>query len=53
MQLSNFGRILYGVEDSVPGFGLSKIKIKETSVIATSGKTEHPIIFLQEGLQTV
>lgn len=44
VQLSNFGRRLYGVEDSLPGFGLSKIKIKEASVVATSGEDEHPIV---------
>lgn len=44
VQLNNFGRRLYGVEDCLLGFGLSKIKIKEASVIATSGEDEHPII---------
>ncbi|WP_131794570.1 gamma-glutamylcyclotransferase family protein [Fluoribacter gormanii] len=44
VQLSNFGRKLEGEVDSLPGFGMSKVKIKDSSVIATSGEEEHPII---------
>ncbi|MCW8407425.1 gamma-glutamylcyclotransferase [Legionella sp. PATHC035] len=44
VQLSNFGRKLQGAEDSLPGFGISKVRIKDLSVIATSGEDEHPII---------
>ena len=44
VQLSNFGRKLHGTEDRLPGFGMSKIKIKDSSVIATSGEEEHPIV---------
>ncbi|KTD68292.1 AIG2-like family protein [Legionella steelei] len=44
VQLSNFGRKLHGAVDSLPGFGMSKVKIKDSSVIAASGEDEHPII---------
>ncbi|KTD41346.1 gamma-glutamylcyclotransferase family protein [Legionella parisiensis] len=44
VQLSNFGRKLHGTSDSLPGFGISKIKIKDRDVITTSGEEEHPII---------
>ncbi|AWN74266.1 gamma-glutamylcyclotransferase family protein [Legionella anisa] len=44
VQLSNFGRKLHGTADTLPGFGMSKIKIKDIDVITTSGDEEHPII---------
>ncbi|RUR06806.1 gamma-glutamylcyclotransferase family protein [Legionella sp. km772] len=44
VQLANFGRLLIGNEDTLPGFELSKIKIKNTDVIAMSGVDEHPIV---------
>ncbi|WP_454783692.1 gamma-glutamylcyclotransferase family protein [Legionella sp. WA2024007413] len=44
VQLNNFGRRLHGSADKLPGFGMSKIKIKDPSVIATSGEEDHPII---------
>ncbi|HHF7365470.1 TPA: gamma-glutamylcyclotransferase family protein [Legionella bozemanae] len=44
VQLSNFGRKLHGIVDSLPEFGMSKIKIKDPNVITTSGEEEHPII---------
>lgn len=44
VQLSNFGRKLYGTTDSLPGFGMSKVKIHNSQVIAASGEDEHPII---------
>ncbi|PWY55257.1 UDP-N-acetylmuramate--alanine ligase [Legionella qingyii] len=44
VQMSNFGRKLQGAVDSLPGFGMSKVKIKDPCVIAMSGEQEHPII---------
>lgn len=44
VQLAQFGRKLTGSNDVLPEFKLSKIKIKDAQVIATSGDEEHPII---------
>ncbi|WP_287880608.1 gamma-glutamylcyclotransferase family protein [Aquitalea sp.] len=44
VQLATFGRLLDGVADRLPGFSLSMLKITDPQVIATSGKTHHPII---------
>ncbi|PJD91454.1 MAG: UDP-N-acetylmuramate--alanine ligase [Legionella sp.] len=44
VQIANFGRILEGSKDQLPGFELSMLKITDPIVIATSGETYHPII---------
>ncbi len=44
VQLSTFGRKLTGSVDILKGFSLSYVEIKDLSVIATSGETNHPII---------
>lgn len=44
VQLATFGRLLDGVADRLPGFSLSMLEITDPHVIATSGKTHHPII---------
>lgn len=44
VQLANFGRELRGSADSLPGYSTSLIAIRDTAVIATSGKTHHTIV---------
>lgn len=44
VQLSTFGRKLVGKPDTLLGFRLSKLKILDPQVIATSGEAEHPIL---------
>lgn len=44
VQLSTFGRRLAGEPDALPGFELTVVLIEDASVIATSGKTHHPIV---------
>ncbi|MBA2655374.1 MAG: gamma-glutamylcyclotransferase [Tatlockia sp.] len=44
VQLSNFGRKLAGTIDTLSKFELSKLKITDADVIATSGEDVHPII---------
>lgn len=44
VQQATFGRLLDGVADRLPGFSLSLLEITDPQVIATSGKTHHPII---------
>jgi len=44
VQLSTFGRKLMGTPDELPGFALSMMKIEDAEVVATSGKTHHPIV---------
>ncbi len=44
VQLSTFGRKLVGTPDELPGFAQSMVKIEDAEVVATSGKTHHPIV---------
>lgn len=44
VQLETFGRKLAGRSDILEGYKLSTIKIRDESVVATSGTAEHPII---------
>ncbi|PQV52470.1 gamma-glutamylcyclotransferase family protein [Paraburkholderia sp. BL21I4N1] len=44
VQLATFGRKLDGEADDMPGFSLTLLKIEDASVVATSGKTHHPVV---------
>ena len=44
VQLATFGRRLTGTADGLPGFRQSLMKIEDAAVVATSGKTHHPIV---------
>jgi gamma-glutamylcyclotransferase (GGCT)/AIG2-like uncharacterized protein YtfP len=44
VQLSTFGRLLQGQKDELLGFEESLLKIEDPEVVATSGKTHHPIV---------
>lgn len=44
VQLSTFGRKLNGVQDTLTGYHLSQLEIKDHNVIVTSGATTHPIL---------
>ncbi|GAC1444155.1 MAG: gamma-glutamylcyclotransferase [Sediminibacterium sp.] len=44
VQLHTFGRKLEGWQDVLNGFQLSQLEIKDTTVIAASGETHHPVI---------
>ena len=44
VQLATFGRKLVGTADVLPGFAQSMMKIDDPDVVATSGKTHHPIV---------
>jgi gamma-glutamylcyclotransferase (GGCT)/AIG2-like uncharacterized protein YtfP len=44
VQLATFGRLLVGSEDALVGFELFMVKIEDQDVVATSGKTHHPIV---------
>ena len=44
VQLSTFGRLLQGCDDQLVGFERSMMKIEDQQVVATSGKTHHPIV---------
>jgi gamma-glutamylcyclotransferase (GGCT)/AIG2-like uncharacterized protein YtfP len=44
VQLSTFGRLLSGSADALVGFTQSMVKIEDQEVVATSGKTHHPIV---------
>lgn len=43
VQLATFGRLLDGRPDALPGFRLSQLAIDDAQVVATSGKSHHPI----------
>ena len=44
VQLANFGRELLGRADSLPGYKQQMVEITDPAVLATSGKTHHPIV---------
>jgi hypothetical protein len=43
VQMANFGRLLTGHADSLPGYTLHPISIDDPSVVALSGKSQHMI----------
>ena len=43
VQMANFGRLLAGRADSLPGYALSPIAINDPTVVALSGKSQHMI----------
>jgi hypothetical protein len=44
VQLDTFGRRLTGTRDALPGYAQEWIDITDPGVVATSGKTRHPIV---------
>ena len=44
VQLANFGRELIGHADALPGYQQTFVEITDPVVVATSGKTHHPIV---------
>ncbi|HVI50811.1 MAG TPA: gamma-glutamylcyclotransferase family protein [Candidatus Sulfotelmatobacter sp.] len=44
VQLSTFGRLLDGQADQLSGYRQEMVKITDPEVVATSGKTHHPIV---------
>jgi len=44
VQLATFGRRLSGHADELTGFEQSWVPIEDPGVVATSGKTHHPIL---------
>jgi hypothetical protein len=43
VQLANFCRELTGTADSLPGYSIALIAIRDPAVVATSGKSHHTI----------
>ncbi len=43
VQIATFGRVLEYKADSLPGYKIEQLKISDAEVVATSGKTHHPI----------
>jgi gamma-glutamylcyclotransferase (GGCT)/AIG2-like uncharacterized protein YtfP len=44
VQRATFGRLLAGRRDRLPGYVLAQVAIDDPAVVATSGKTHHPIV---------
>ena len=44
VQRSTFGRLLSGQADVLPGYAQAMVAIDDPDVVATSGKTHHPIV---------
>jgi Gamma-glutamyl cyclotransferase, AIG2-like len=44
VQLANFGRLLDGLHDSLVGYVIDQIEIKDPDVLAQSGQRFHPIL---------
>jgi hypothetical protein len=52
VQLSTFGRSLAGRRDELVEFEQSMVRIEDPEVIATSGKTHHPIVKFNGDVQS-
>lgn len=46
VQRATFGRLLVGTADALLGFEEALVRIDDAAVLATSGKTHHPIVRL-------
>jgi gamma-glutamylcyclotransferase (GGCT)/AIG2-like uncharacterized protein YtfP len=44
VQRATFGRLLHGQADTLPAFAQAMVAIDDPQVVATSGKTHHPIV---------
>jgi gamma-glutamylcyclotransferase (GGCT)/AIG2-like uncharacterized protein YtfP len=44
VQRETFGRLLEGHADAMTGYAQTMVKIEDPQVVATSGKTHHPIV---------
>lgn len=44
VQRSTFGRLLSGRADTLPGYAQDMVAIDDPAVVATSGKSHHPIV---------
>lgn len=44
VQMANFGRLLLGRNDEMLGYSMSYVEITDPEVLATSGKSHHPIV---------
>lgn len=44
VQMAQFGRLLEGSDDAMPGYGESLVEITDPEVIRKSGKRFHPIV---------
>jgi hypothetical protein len=44
VQIANFGRVLTGSSDALPGFTRDMVEIADPDVVAKSGSKFHPII---------
>jgi gamma-glutamylcyclotransferase (GGCT)/AIG2-like uncharacterized protein YtfP len=44
VQMAQFGRLLEGSDDAMPGYGLSQVEITDPEVIRKSGSRFHPIV---------
>ena len=43
VQMANFGRLLAGRADALPGYAIVPIEIRDPAVVALSGKAQHMI----------
>lgn len=43
VQLANYGRLVDGQADALPGYVLARLKIEDPHVVAVSGKAVHAI----------
>ncbi len=43
VQMANFGRLLAGRADAMPGYAMVPIEIRDPAVVALSGKAQHMI----------
>jgi gamma-glutamylcyclotransferase (GGCT)/AIG2-like uncharacterized protein YtfP len=50
VQLANFGRLLDGVHDTLVGYIVEQVEIKNPDVLAQSGQKFHPILRYTGGM---
>jgi gamma-glutamylcyclotransferase (GGCT)/AIG2-like uncharacterized protein YtfP len=48
VQLSSFGRLLKGADDSLPGYRQTMIEITDPDVIRKSSKNFHPMVVVSD-----
>ncbi len=51
VQMSTFGRLVEGRADALVGYAQSTVEIGDANVVATSGKTRHPIVAFTGNLE--
>ncbi|GIF48920.1 gamma-glutamyl AIG2-like cyclotransferase [Asanoa ferruginea] len=44
VQRANFGRLLHGRDDALPGYRMTLLEVTDPDVVALSGTARHPVV---------